>query len=255
MRVVPTGIWRSLRWMLVLLCIGGGVLAAENNWLTSLRVGPVSLTNWLAQLSGDSRSEPSFISAELPKAPAVTYATNSWLDTALFSPPASGWTLDPAKAVTGPMFKNSQTSSLINPVFSSSSLPKAFFSSGFISYTPGIDFGPVPGAPNVSGIWTSNASGNWSNAANWSAGLIADGAGNNANFDALNITTDVTVTLDSSRTIGQLFVGDLDGTHHYTIGASGGSTLTFDSNVAFTAAVLQQSSTSAGDTISVPIVL
>lgn len=111
----------------------------------------------------------------------------------------------------------------------------------------------VPAAPTASGNWISNASGNWSNAANWQGGTIADGFANTAGFDTLDITTDVTVTLDTSRTIGSLVVGDTNGTHRYTIAASGGSTLTFDNDA--NAALLQQSATSAGDTISVPIFL
>src|SRR2546423_1800611 len=72
--------------------------------------------------------------------------------------------------------------------------------------------GPLPAAPtSVDSDWVSNASGNWSNAANWLSGFIADGAGASASFDTLNITTNVTVTLDTSRTIGSLYVGDING--------------------------------------------
>jgi hypothetical protein len=114
---------------------------------------------------------------------------------------------------------------------------------------------PVPSAPTASGVWTANASGNWGNASNWQGGVIADGAGNDANFDALNITTDVTVTLDTSRTIGELYIGDTDGTNRYSISSDGTTSLTFDTGVEFVNAVLQQSSTSAGDTIAAPIFL
>ena len=112
---------------------------------------------------------------------------------------------------------------------------------------------PIPAAPTASGNWISNVSGDWSNAGNWQGGTIADGFGNTAGFNTLDITTDVTVTLDTSRTIGSLVVGDTNGTHRYTIAASGGSTLTFDNNA--NAGLLEQSATSAGDTISVPIFL
>ena len=249
MKAVSTGIWRPLRWLLVLLCIGGGVFAAENNWLTSLRVGHMSLTNWLAQLTGDSTEEIVQV-AEPLEAPKTSYETNTWVNTALFSAAATGWTLDPLKAASGSIFK---TSSAPIAYAYSASLPAASFSSGFISYTADI-FGPIPSAVTAAtGTWISDGSGLWSNPANWSGGAIADGAGNTAHFDTLDITIDVTVTLDTSRTIGAVAIGDTNGTHHYTISPSGGSTLTFD-NVG-NDATLDQVAGSAGDTISVPIIL
>ena len=54
-----------------------------------------------------------------------------------------------------------------------------------------------------SGSWSAVASGNWSNAANWSGGVVANGANNTATF-SLGLTNPITVTLDSSRTIGNL---------------------------------------------------
>ena len=64
-----------------------------------------------------------------------------------------------------------------------------------------------------SGTWTNLASGDgsgaWSTAANWNSGVIADGADNTADFSTLNITTNSTVTLDTTRTIGNLIFGDV----------------------------------------------
>jgi fibronectin-binding autotransporter adhesin len=139
-------------------------------------------------------------------------------------------------------------------------LAPALFSSGFIAAGPisGVENASLPSgptAPTANGTWAANASGNWGNAANWSGGVVADGAGNMAHFDTLDITTDVTVTLDTSRTIGELYIGDTNGTHRYSINPAGGTSLTFDSGVQFVNAVLQQSSTSAGDTIAAPVLL
>src|SRR5437667_4279714 len=67
-------------------------------------------------------------------------------------------------------------------------------------------------ATAANGTWTflssGNGSGIWSVSTNWSGGTIADGASSIADFSTLNITADSTVTLDSSRTIGQLKFGD-----------------------------------------------
>ena len=139
-------------------------------------------------------------------------------------------------------------------------LAPALFSTGFIHAEPiatvqRASLPDVPTAPNANGSWVANASGNWGNAANWAAGVIADGAGALADFNTLNITTDVTVSLDTSRTIGELYIGDTNGTHRYTIAPVSGTALTFDSGVAFQNAILQQSATSGGDTVAANIFL
>ena len=78
----------------------------------------------------------------------------------------------------------------------------------------------------VPGAWTNDASSVWSAATNWSGGVVANGTGSNANFSTINITADRTVTLDSSRTIGNLLFGDPAGAHNWFLNASGGSVLT-----------------------------
>jgi autotransporter-associated beta strand protein len=114
----------------------------------------------------------------------------------------------------------------------------------------------APRAHAASGTWTLNGNGVWSNTANWSGGVIADGAGNTGTFSTLNITANRTVTIDggvASRTLGIINIGDTDGTNTYTIAASGGGMLTFDNSGSN--AQINQTSTSADNTISAPIVL
>jgi hypothetical protein len=254
MKLVTPGLWRPLRWLVLLLCLGGAVLAAENNWLTSLRVGHMSVSDWLELLAGDPLVAEVVLPAEPAETSQTTYSTNTWLNTALFSQPTTGWTLDSSKSA-GSMMKAQSSGTVVQS--SLSTLPTALFSSGFVSYSTAT-FGPVPTIPSsVDGTWISNASGNWGTSANWSSGVIADGAGANAHFDTLNITSNVTVTLDTSRTIGNLYIGDTDGTHSYTISPSSGSTLTFDDNTTnFSVhSILQQTSTSAGDMIAANILV
>jgi len=59
-----------------------------------------------------------------------------------------------------------------------------------------------------SGTWTNTNSGLWSDANNWGAGIVADGTNNAADFSTIDITDDVTVHLDTPRTIGSLVFGD-----------------------------------------------
>jgi len=75
-----------------------------------------------------------------------------------------------------------------------------------------------------SGAWAVDADGNWNTPANWSGGLIAFGPGNTADFSALALTADRTVTLDSDRTISGLVFGDLAASFNWTL--TGSNTLT-----------------------------
>ncbi len=106
------------------------------------------------------------------------------------------------------------------------------------------------------GTWILNANGNWSNTANWAAGIIADGGGF-ANFSTIDITTNVNVTIDNntSRTVRRIDIGDTNATHSYKIQSSGSTTLIFDNTANNANAQLNQTSGSAGDSITAPIVL
>lgn len=71
--------------------------------------------------------------------------------------------------------------------------------------------------------WTSNADGNWSNASNWTLGIIPDGRTTNATFST-GITAPRTITLDSARTVKQVKFDNanrvtINGTATLTLGA------------------------------------
>jgi len=84
--------------------------------------------------------------------------------------------------------------------------------------------------PNIfgAGTWSADASGNWGDTTKWSSAIAADGAGSTADFSALNITANRTVTLDNARSIGALKFGDTSGAQNWTLSASNGSVLTLD---------------------------
>lgn len=58
------------------------------------------------------------------------------------------------------------------------------------------------------GTWNVDADGFWSDTNNWLGGIIADGAGNKADFSAVPITAERNVLLDTSRTLGSLNIGE-----------------------------------------------
>ncbi|MCB1132475.1 MAG: autotransporter-associated beta strand repeat-containing protein, partial [Verrucomicrobiae bacterium] len=61
----------------------------------------------------------------------------------------------------------------------------------------------------LDGTWINTAGGSWSTAnPNWAGDQIADGAGFTADFSTVDVTADLTVTLDGTRTIGNLVFGD-----------------------------------------------
>src|SRR6478752_1694386 len=62
----------------------------------------------------------------------------------------------------------------------------------------------------VDGTWTNAAGGSYTDTANWSAGTVATGAGGTANFNTLDITGDIGVSLETPLIIGNLVFGDTD---------------------------------------------
>jgi fibronectin-binding autotransporter adhesin len=69
-------------------------------------------------------------------------------------------------------------------------------------------------AANTNGSWTGVTSpGLWSNVNNWTGGLVADGAGNTADFSITDLPDGIfSVSLDTPRTIGNLTFGDTNTT-------------------------------------------
>ncbi len=87
----------------------------------------------------------------------------------------------------------------------------------------------------VTGTWTANLDGNWSDTTKWASATPADGAGFTANFTA-NITAARIVTLDSARTIGNVVFTDST-TSSNDLAVSGGNLLTLDAGVGLTPSI------------------
>lgn len=80
-------------------------------------------------------------------------------------------------------------------------------------------------AQDTDGTWNANSAGNWSDTTKWSGGTVADGIGFSA-FLSNVITADRIITLDTARTIGNIYAQDTS--HNFTI--SGANTLTLDAS-------------------------
>lgn len=73
--------------------------------------------------------------------------------------------------------------------------------------------------PDYAFAWTNAGGGLWGAPANWANAAVADGAGLGADFGALDLASNITIHLDSARTLGRIVFDDLDP------GSSGGWTL------------------------------
>jgi rhamnogalacturonan endolyase len=109
-----------------------------------------------------------------------------------------------------------------------------------------------------SGVWKNDESGGlWSDVTNWDteSGAIANGLGATADFSALDLSDDVTVLLDTSRTLGRIVTGDVDFTTpaSWTISNDGnpGNTITLASSGTPTIQI-DGATTPSGDTVDVP---
>jgi autotransporter-associated beta strand protein len=85
----------------------------------------------------------------------------------------------------------------------------------------------APTALATNGVWIGTGNSTWSNTANWQDGFIADGVGATATFTNGGLGGNRTFTVDSTRTLGTLTVGENRSVH---IGTSGGAVLIFDNN-------------------------
>jgi len=169
----------------------------------------------------------------------------------LFSKPSTSWRLEPEKTEITSAWMTQQSGETFSTRSGSDYWQPSFSPANFIASSAHAS--TAPAAPAITtatdGTWIHNGTGDWSLAANWQGGVIASGAGAIAHFDLLNITNDVSVTLDSSRTVGQLLIGDTDGTKSYTFPASTVTNITFDNGSSD--ALLQQSATSGGDSVGI----
>ena len=98
-----------------------------------------------------------------------------------------------------------------NGVFSAQTLGGPFTvtaTEGTLTATATLNVIDIGGPPLANGTWTNPSGGSWATNGNWSGNATAAGAGNTANFNTLNITANITVTLDAARSIGTLIFGD-----------------------------------------------
>jgi hypothetical protein len=265
MKPVTRGAWRLVRGLLLVIC-AGGILAADNSWISTVNPAFLNPGRWFWSAGESDAAElPAAVDLSVEVGPEARLSMGGLLHGLLFERPAGRWGLDSRAAKT--------ESSLGRRLVEFDQISQIPGGDSFSTFKISASFAPIvaaapsksishaayeplaPAAVTASGIWNANASGNWSDPGNWSAGIVADGVGFTANFSLTNITSNVTVSLDTSRTIGEVYIGDTDGTHQYILSPVAGSSLTFDTGVFLQNAVLQQSSTSAGDTIAVPLLL
>jgi len=263
----PARGWRPIRGLLLVVC-AGGILAADNTWITTLDLDFERVGAWFSNAPASERPGADIALSGPRQDGRAQLSMGQLVNGLLFSRPAAPWgfasfttdtksslsrrivEFDPINQITGPDSFGALTAQ--SSSFAAMSSPVTNRSAGTAS-------APLPSAiiATGTGTWAVDSSGTWTNAANWAGNNVPDGPTTTADFSQVNITANRTVTLDVSRTVGSLTIGDTDNTHSYTLAASPNATLTFDQtgNINDTTAFLTQSATSHGDTISAPIVI
>jgi autotransporter-associated beta strand protein len=252
--------WRPIRCLFLVVC-AGGILAADNTWISPFDFDFAYTGAWFSDVPmNDSRLGEVALLAPEEIHPRAQLSMGQLINGLLFSPSARGWTLGVSADESQSPFGGRITE--FNPInqiqrsdnFGVFSAPASVKSVSVI--TRAASGSPI--TPNTiittgTGTWNVDASGNWSDAGNWLGGNVPDGATTTANFAAVDLSANRIVTLDVSRTVGVLSVGDTNGSNSYTIAPGAGASLTFDNGGA--TATLNQTSSSGGDTISAPLFL
>jgi autotransporter-associated beta strand protein len=94
------------------------------------------------------------------------------------------------------------------------------------------------------GTWNTDGNGNWSDTTKWDSNIVADGAGATAHFDNAALSAARTITLDSSRTIGNLYFDDKNASSQYRYTVQGSNTLTLQGSSTPELRVVADTSTS-----------
>lgn len=112
-----------------------------------------------------------------------------------------------------------------------STTPKAL--QAYIHFCLALGACVFPSIHAADGTWTSTTDGSWGDAGNWLGSTVAGGAGSEASF-TLSSPNNITVALESSRTIGRLNFHDADwsvipqGFWHLSNGGNAANVLTLD---------------------------
>ena len=118
----------------------------------------------------------------------------------------------------------------------------------FSSSVVGLFTTQLPQTNAASGTWNVDADGSWSDNTKWQNGSVGTGAGNTADFSALDITADRTVTLDSFRSIGTLKFGDANGTQNWSLNSVNSTALTLDTGSSLSPSIVVSSNSATVQT-------
>src|SRR5688572_13836387 len=167
-----------------LLLVAGitAVTTMDGNWFGALSSDHVSLRPWFASAAATEAHLPAPLEAAVEIAPRGTRLSLSEpMDATLFARPRNGWTLISSKTQFTSAWMTQQSGGAVTQPggqYVSSSLLSSALTSATLAPTvspasPASQALLAPAAPTATGIWTSNASGNWSTPINWAGGVVA----------------------------------------------------------------------------------
>lgn len=194
-----------------------------------------------------------------PQFTAPSYAMPVSIEGNLFSTNIAALATDPDFAetltfsmVSGPAWLNLSTNGVLSGVPTSGDGGTNFFTMR-VTDAAGLSAFALLTVPvltiNANGIWTSDGDGNWSDTNRWTAKVVATGMGQTADFSTINISANRTVTLDVSRTIGNLRFSDI-GSQNWTLTNLPGTALTLNSGAGISPTILVTNTVTIGATLA-----
>jgi autotransporter-associated beta strand protein len=170
----------------------------------------------------------------------IKVISGTTVTTPSFNPPAGSYIGAPSVAITTPTpgailyYTTDGSTPTTNSPSGSSGLVVAVPANATttlkaFAHASGYSDSPVASATYVTAVsaaWTNRAGGSWAAPGNWSNNIIANGVSAPALFNTLTLSSNVTVTLDSSPTVGRLLLGDAGNLYSWTLNPGSGGTLT-----------------------------
>jgi autotransporter-associated beta strand protein len=213
--------WRFVRCLLLIAC-AGGILAADNSWLSSINIDGLQSGNWFSSNRENDFAETSMFYEQPTQRLSSPRISMARLQIApLVSQPANAWTFDASRReITSAWVTQNLESN--TPRSNASYSATAYTSPGIASLArpAGVSTNPLTSPATASApavqisaptaldpTWIGPSDGSWNNAANWSPATVPNGAGVIADFrPSVANATPMSTTQDVSggATVGTL---------------------------------------------------
>ena len=141
MRPVTRGAWRSIRWLLLVVC-AGGILAADDTWISATKFNFVRPSHWFSHTAASAEADvPAALNVPVEITPRARISMGGLLHGLLFDRPAGRWALDSRAPET--------QSSLARRLVEFDQIKQISGGDNFRRYTMPASFAPIVAAPRM----------------------------------------------------------------------------------------------------------